>query len=172
MKKILSLLLSMTLVFSLAACSGGTPSSEGGASEPAATSSEPASASSQPSSQTPSEAEASSHSEEAEAPDEPAESMEEPSGTLIAYFSWSGNTEQMAQMIQAETGGDLFEIEPAVPYTEDYNTLLDVAQQEQADNARPELAAQVENWDSYDVVFVGYPDWLAYHKLIQCTQLA
>ena len=159
MKKILSLLLSMTLVFSLAACSGGTPSSEGGASEPAATSSEPASASSQPSSQTPSEAEASSHSEEAEAPDESAESMEEPSGTLIAYFSWSGNTEQMAQMIQAETGGDLFEIEPAVPYTEDYNTLLDVAQQEQADNARPELAAQVENWDSYDVVFVGYPDW-------------
>ena len=62
-------------------------------------------------------------------------------------------------MIQAETGGDLFEIEPATPYTDDYDTLLDVAQQEQADNARPELAAQVENWDSYDVVFVGYPDW-------------
>lgn len=36
---------------------------------------------------------------------------------------------------------------------------MDVAQQEQRDNARPELAAQVENWDSYDVVFVGYPDW-------------
>lgn len=163
MKKILSLLLSMTLVFSLAACSGGAPSSEGGASEPAATSSEPASASSQPSSQTPSNAETSSNSEETEAPYESAESAEEPteetSGILIAYFSWSGNTEQMAQMIQAETGGDLFEIEPAVPYTEDYNTLLDVAQQEQADNARPELAAQVENWDSYDVVFVGYPDW-------------
>ena len=163
MKKILSLLLSMTLVFSLAACSGGTPSSEGGASEPAATSSEPASASSQPSSQTPSNAETSSNSEETEAPYESAESAEEPteetSGILIAYFSWSGNTEQMAQMIQAETGGDLFEIEPAVPYTEDYNTLLDVAQQEQADNARPELAAQVENWDSYSVVFVGYPDW-------------
>ena len=62
-------------------------------------------------------------------------------------------------MIQTETGGDLFEIEPATPYTDDYNTLLDVAQQEQANNARPELASQVENWDSYDVVFVGYPDW-------------
>ena len=49
--------------------------------------------------------------------------------------------------------------EPATPYTDDYDTLLDVAQQEQADNARPEVASQVESWDSYDVVFVGYPDW-------------
>ena len=65
----------------------------------------------------------------------------------------------MAQIIQTETGGDLFKIEPATPYTDDYNTLLDVAQQEQADNARPELALQVENWEEYDVVFVGYPDW-------------
>lgn len=150
MKKILSLLLSMTLVFSLAACSGGgATSSEGGTSEPVINSSEP-------SSQTSSESEAPSSSE---APEESAEPTEETGGTLIAYFSWSGNTEQMAQMIQAETGGDLFEIEPATPYTDDYNTLLDVAQQEQADNARPELASQVENWDSYDVVFVGYPDW-------------
>ena len=143
MKKILSLLLSMTLVFSLAACSGGgATSSEGGTSEP--------------SSQTPSESEAPSNSE---TPEESAEPTEETGGTLIAYFSWSGNTEQMAQMIQTKTGGDLFEIEPATPYTDDYNTLLDVAQQEQTDNARPELASQVENWDRYDVVFVGYPDW-------------
>mgnify|MGYP001068133624 CR=1 FL=1 len=75
----------------------------------------------------------------------------------IVYWSGTGNTEQMAQMIQAETGGDLFEIDPAAPYTDDYNTLLDVAQEEQDNDARPELASQVENWDSYDVVFVGYP---------------
>ena len=62
-------------------------------------------------------------------------------------------------MIQAETGGQLFEIAPATPYTEDYDQLLDVAQQEQGDNARPELAGEVENWDSYSTVFVGYPDW-------------
>lgn len=80
-------------------------------------------------------------------------------GTLIAYFSWSGNTEQMAQAIRAETGGDLYQIEPAVPYTDDYDTLLDIAQQEQTENARPELASPVENWDSYDVIFVGYPNW-------------
>ena len=90
MKKILSLLLSMTLVFSLAACSGGgATSSDGGTSEP--------------SSQTPSESEAPSNSETLE---ESAEPTEETGGTLIAYFSWSGNTEQMAQMIQTETGGD------------------------------------------------------------------
>lgn len=103
----------------------------------------------------------------------------ENSGMLIAYFSWAenavlegevdamtspsvsdpGNVQQLAGWIQEETGGELFEIAPATPYTEDYNTLLDVAQQEQADNARPELASQVENWDSYSTVFVGYPDW-------------
>ena len=65
----------------------------------------------------------------------------------------------MAQMIQEETGGDLFQIEPAEPYTDDYDELLDVAREEQDENARPELASQVENWDSYNVVFVGYPDW-------------
>ena len=80
------------------------------------------------------------------------------SDTLIAYFSWSGNTEQVAQIIQAATGADVFKIEPATPYTDDYNALLDIARQEQADNARPELAAQVENWESYDVIFVGYPN--------------
>ena len=81
------------------------------------------------------------------------------SDTLIAYFSWSGNTEQVAQLIQDATGGDVFRIEPAEPYTDDYDALLDIARQEQADNARPELAAQVENWENYDVIFVGYPNW-------------
>ena len=78
---------------------------------------------------------------------------------LIAYFSWSGNTEQVAQIIQQETGGDLFEITPATPYTDDYNELLDIAQQEQSDDARPELAGQVENWEQYDTIFIGYPIW-------------
>ena len=95
--------------------------------------------------------------------EEPAESETSTTGdsssVLIAYFSWSGNTEQVAQIIQQETGGDLFEIAPATPYTNDYNELLDIAQQEQSDNARPELAGQVENWEQYDTIFVGYPNW-------------
>ena len=151
MKKLCSILLSMTLLFSLAACGSGEPaSSESGPSEASASSSEASS-----------QADAKSAEMSAGSEDEPAES-EAPTaegGTLIAYFSWSGNTEQMAQTIQAEIGGDLFKIEPATPYTEDYDTLLDIAQQEQAEDARPELASQVENWDSYDVVFVGYPNW-------------
>ena len=78
---------------------------------------------------------------------------------LIAYFSWSGNTEKLAEMIAEETGGTLFRIEPAEPYTEDYNALLDQAQEEQASGARPALAADVENWEDFDIVFIGYPNW-------------
>ena len=140
MKKILSLLLAMTLAFSLAACGGQDASSGGsGVSVEEAGASE---AASQPT-----------------GTETSAEESAGEGGTLVAYFSWSGNTEHMAQIIAEQTGGSLFEIEPATPYTDDYDTLLDIARQEQSDNARPELAAQVEDWDSYDVVFVGYPNW-------------
>ena len=142
MKKILSLLLAMTLAFSLAAC-GGQDASLGGSG----VSVEEAGAS-----------EVASQPTGTETSVETEETAGE-GGTLVAYFSWSGNTEHMAQIIAEQTGGSLFEIEPATPYTDDYDTLLDIARQEQSDNARPELAAQVEDWDSYDVVFVGYPNW-------------
>ena len=125
MKKILSLLLAMTLAFSLAACGGQDASSGGsGVSVEEAGASE---AASQPT-----------------GTETSAEESAGEGGTLVAYFSWSGNTEHMAQIIAEQTGGSLFEIEPATPYTDDYDTLLDIAQQEQSDNARPELAAQVE----------------------------
>lgn len=153
MKKICPPLLSMALLVSLSACGGTSAASESGASEAPASSSEVSSQPASESAETSAAPQAPSGSEEA------AEAPTEAGGALIAYFSWSGNTEQMAQTIQAEIGGDLFKIESAVPYTEDYDTLLDIAQQEQAEDARPELAAQVENWDSYDVIFVGYPDW-------------
>lgn len=124
MKKIFSLLLSLSLVCWLSACSAEAPG------------------------ESPAE----------EASGAPA-LAEETGETLIAYFSWSGNTEQIAQIIQQETDGELFEIAPAPPYTDNYDELLDIAQQEQSESARPELANQVENWDSYDVIFVGYPNW-------------
>ncbi len=78
---------------------------------------------------------------------------------LIAYFSHTGNTEKLAQMIADETGGDLFAIQPENPYPEDYDTLLDQAKAEQSENARPAVANTVENWDDYSVVFLGYPIW-------------
>lgn len=81
------------------------------------------------------------------------------SSVLIAYFSWSGNTEQFAGDIQEQTGGDLFKIEPEMPYTDNINELSGLALQEQRDDIRPALSAHVENIDKYDVVFIGYPNW-------------
>ena len=64
-------------------------------------------------------------------------------------------------MIQSETGGDLFEIAPAEPYTDDYDTLLDIAPRRAEAAARaPRSQTTVDNWDSYDTVFVGYPNRL------------
>ncbi|MDR3140365.1 MAG: NAD(P)H-dependent oxidoreductase [Tannerellaceae bacterium] len=78
---------------------------------------------------------------------------------LVAYFSWGGNTREMAKQIQQQTGGDLFEIKAVKPYPSDYNECVNVARKEQQDNARPALADAVKNFAAYDVVFVGYPNW-------------
>ena len=154
MKKLLTFIVSSALALSLAACSSQSTVTESAA---AAETTEEISAETEAVTETAAETETSADtnaSEETAAPEEASEG-----GVLAAYFSWSGNTEQMAQMIAEETGADLFEIAPAAPYTDDYDELLDIAQQEQAEDARPKLAAQVENWDSYDTVFVGYPNW-------------
>ena len=152
MKKWTSLLLALAMALSLAACGS---SNQGNTPEP------PASVSGSTVEETPAPTGTETPAEEPS--EEPAESETSTTGdsssVLIAYFSWSGNTEQVAQIIQQETGGDLFEIAPATAYTDDYNELLDIAQQEQSDNARPELAGQVENWEQYDTIFVGYPNW-------------
>lgn len=78
---------------------------------------------------------------------------------LVAYFSHSGNTRVIANQIHEKVGGDIFEIVTVNPYPTDYNALVDQAKQEQEENYRPQLKTKVENMDSYDVVFVGYPDW-------------
>lgn len=79
--------------------------------------------------------------------------------TLIAYFSWGGTTQRMAQQIQDITGVDIFRIEPVVPYPTDYTPCTEVALEEKNSNARPEIKGLVENWDEYDVVFIGCPVW-------------
>ena len=68
-----------------------------------------------------------------------------------------GNNEYIAQIIQRETGGDLFPIETEQDYPTTHERLLEFAYNEKADNARPKLAAQIENPGSYDVIFLGYP---------------
>ena len=72
---------------------------------------------------------------------------------LIAYFSWSGNTEAVAREIQSQTGADLFEIVPEEPYTEDYDELLDIAREEQSSDARPAIADTVD-LSGYDTVYL------------------
>ena len=72
-----------------------------------------------------------------------------------------GNTQYMAYTIQENTGANIFRILPKNPYPTDHDELLAVAQNEIRTNARPEIDGTIENFDSYDVVFVGYPNWNA-----------
>lgn len=70
-----------------------------------------------------------------------------------------GNNQYIAQIIQQETGGDLFSIETLQEYPTTHAPLLEFAYNEKADNARPELATHIENPDRYDVIFLGFPNW-------------
>jgi len=76
----------------------------------------------------------------------------------------------VAGMIAEHTGGELFHVETVTVYPDEYNDLIEVAKEEQDNDERPELASAVEDMDRYQTVFIGFPNWLAYHNLIQCTQ--
>ena len=78
---------------------------------------------------------------------------------LIAYFSWSGNTETIARKIQETTGGDIFRIETKAPYPSNYHeTAYGVAKEQHEKGILPELK---DNGDisGYDIIFVGTPAW-------------
>ena len=87
------------------------------------------------------------------------------SRVLVVYFSASGHTESVANYIAQATGGDLFAITPAEPYTDDDLNWSDensrVTREHEDESLRDvELTTtQVENWDSYDTVVLGYPIW-------------
>ena len=78
---------------------------------------------------------------------------------LVAYYSWSGNTKNVAEQIHREVGGDIVAVEPEKSYPKDYQECVDIAKKEANDNARPAVATKVDNMDQYDVLFVGYPIW-------------
>ncbi len=92
---------------------------------------------------------------------------------LIAYFSRKGqnyvsgrlvdlkvgNTEVVANVIKKITGGVLFHIESVTAYPKDYTETTEVAKNELRTKARPKLTEQVENMGTYDVIFLGYPNW-------------
>ena len=95
------------------------------------------------------------------------------SKSLIAYFSRKGNnyvagsivnlpvgnTEVIAKKIQKLTGGDIFQIRTVKSYPKDYTETTNVAREEQRENSRPELTEIVDDMDSYDVIYIGYPNW-------------
>ncbi|WP_196603891.1 flavodoxin [Pectinatus haikarae] len=78
---------------------------------------------------------------------------------LVTYFSQTGNTRRAAEQIHNLVGGDIVEIKTVTPYPTGYNECVEVAKQEKETNARPVLSTKIDNMDSYDVIFVGYPIW-------------
>lgn len=99
--------------------------------------------------------------------EEPGTENPEPSsGTegkvLIAYFSCTNTTKGVAESVADITDGDLFRIEPAIPYTSadlDYNSDCRANREQNNPAARPAIKNKVENLKDYEIVFIGYPIW-------------
>lgn len=79
---------------------------------------------------------------------------------VVVFFSWSGNTRGIAQAIAERSGFDAVELELVEPYSSNYSTVLDQAQEDQRAGARPALATQVD-MSAYGTVLLGYPNWWA-----------
>lgn len=81
------------------------------------------------------------------------------SKSLIAVFSWSGNCMKIAERVREATGADLFRLEPVEPYPKDYQPTEDRLRRELENGIMPDYIGDVEGWEDYDTVFVGYPVW-------------
>ncbi|MDR3594370.1 flavodoxin [Clostridium sp.] len=85
------------------------------------------------------------------------------SKTLVAYFSVSGVTKKVAEKISIAAGADLYEIKSEDPYTKEdlnWNNKNSRSSIEMNDpNSRPSIADRVDNFEEYDVIFVGFPIW-------------
>lgn len=133
-KNLLLFVLALTLSFVLAACGNSSPSAD--------------------TSSVADETETMSKTLQTEEP-ETAEIKANGGNVLIAYFSYTGNTEEVAQMIAEYTGGDLAEIQRA----EEYGDLQEEAEAEILDGVHPEITVSVGSIEEYDTIFVGYPIW-------------
>lgn len=83
----------------------------------------------------------------------------ENSKVLIAYYSWSGNTKEVAEAIAEKTGGTLFRIETVQSYPEEYRATTEQAKKEINDDYHPELKSKVSDINQYDTIFIGSPNW-------------
>lgn len=79
--------------------------------------------------------------------------------SLVLFYSWSGNTRRIAQIIAEKTGADLRELHPETAYPKDYNAVLSQAKQEIQQKNYPALRPIDMNWCAYEVVYLGTPNW-------------
>lgn len=166
MEKLLSVIMVCVLALSLAGCGGNEAESrecDAGANENVVR---------QEAGEMISEAESETEADEAErgAGESETEAAAASGGNgLVVYFSWSGNTEHVANAIAEQTGADVFEIVPEEAYIDDYDALLDVAAEEKESGARPAIAGGVEDMAQYDIIYVGYPNWWSDMPMILYT---
>lgn len=173
-KTILAVLMVFTMVLSLTAC-GSTNSNEASStqsSEAQNTSEENVtiaekesadnSAASEESSDT-AAVDADSTDDNTSAENTSVEDVQNHSDVLVAYFSATGTTKGVAERIAAVTGGDLYEILAAEPYTDDdlnYNDRSSRSTSEQNDkNARPEIGSEDISLEGYTTIYLGFPIW-------------
>ena len=150
-KRLLSCVLAGAMALSLAACGGDSSSTDDQTTE------------AQTQEETTSPADTSTDTAAPE--DSGGDTAADSGNVLVVYYSATGNTETVANYIAEATGGDIFEIIPAEPYTSDDLNWTDEnsrVSREYADESLRDVeltTTQVENWDSYDTVFLGYPIW-------------
>lgn len=177
MKKMTVLLLSTLMILNLTACGSSKGESSGAAAAPAgesmvsadeSTGTDSASESAAMTSATGSEGTAPAD-QSSEAVTQPEPSATEPENgegkTLVVYFSATGNTEDVANYIVDATGADVLKLEPVEPYSADDLRWSDENSRVVYEHDNPEaramelVAATVDDWESYDTVFVGFPIW-------------
>jgi flavodoxin len=78
---------------------------------------------------------------------------------LVAYFSHSGNTREIANQIHKNLESNIFEIQAVGPYPNNYNEVVEKAKQELQSDCLPELKTEVEGMGAYEVILIGYPNW-------------
>ena len=165
MKRFAAIFLSFVMVMGLAACGSQAPSSSQASSSQGSSAASSETASSEASSSEAASSEAASSEASSQAEPSQPEAQPEEGGTLVVYFSATGNTEEAAGYIAQLTGGDLFELEPADPYTSEdlnYGNADSRVSREHDDESLRDVALvadTVEGWDQYDTVFIGYPIW-------------
>lgn len=155
-KKILSMLLAgVTAIGLLAGCSSNTDDTQGASADNTAAEENQDST-----------ADSSDNADAAQSGTEDSTDATSGSGNvLVVYYSATGNTEEVANYIADAAGGDLFEVEPAEPYTDDDLNWTDdnsrVSREHEDESLRDVelVSTDVDNWDSYDTVFIGYPIW-------------